>query len=110
MADNLTEVFQKIGEGAAKFGESAMQAAEKAFNEAKDFSQNVVEHSQNMQKGAKLNADFKAKKQELEDAYNKLGRLAYQQGGLSGEMQDVSDKIHQIYQELQTLELQMNKN
>lgn len=108
--DDLSQVFSKIGEGAAKLGENAKEVASKAFSGVKDFTENVAQHSENLKKGAQLNADFNTKKKELEDAYNKLGRLAYQTGGLTGEMQEISDQIHKIYQELQVIELKMNQN
>ncbi|MBD5559054.1 MAG: hypothetical protein HDQ87_01645 [Clostridia bacterium] len=110
MADPISDVISKIGEGAAKLGESAKDVAEKAFSGVKDFTSNVAGQAQSMQKGVKLNSDLNSKKQELEEAYSKLGRLAYQHGGLSGEMQEVSDHIHEIYRELQAIELQINKN
>lgn len=110
MADNLSDVFSRIGEGAAKLGENAKQVAEKALNGVMDFTKDVSERSQSLQRGAKLNSDLNAKKQELEEAYNKLGRLAYQHGNLTGEMQAVSDEIRGIYRELQDIELQINEN
>lgn len=108
--DDLSQVFTKIGAGAVKLGENAKDAAEKAFAGVKNFSENVVQHSTNFSTGAKLNADLSSKKSELNDAYNKLGRLAYQKGGLTGEMQEISDQIHEIYQELQKIELELNEN
>lgn len=105
MADiqDVQEVFSKIGEG-------AREMAEKAAEGLKGFTTTVAEKTSKMQANTKLNATKNSKEKELQETYNKLGRLAYQKGGLTGEMADLSDKIHTLYQELQEIELNLNKN
>ena len=100
---DVQEVFSKIGEG-------ARDMAEKAADGLKDFTANVAKKTSQMQTNSKLNASKETKQKELEQAYVKLGRLAYQKGGLTGEMEDISKQIHQLYQELQEIELNLNKN
>lgn len=100
---DVQEVFSKIGE-------SARDMAEKAADGLKDFTSNVAKKTSHLQATSKLNANKDAKEKQLNEAYVRLGRLAYQKGGLTGEMEDISKQIHQLYQELQEIELNLNKN
>lgn len=92
-----------------EFGNNAMELGKAAWAKLKDVGENVSDKFGDMMSNAKLNTEKAQKQKEISDAYQKLGELAYRQGGLTGELAQVSDKIHTLYQELQNIEIQRNE-
>lgn len=103
MPDNNDNFFSELGE-------AAKGMAGKAAQGLKEFGSNVVEKTKDFATNSKLNAQKDDKEKELEEHYVKLGKLAYQGGGLTGEMKTVADQIKQIYGELQQIELKLNEH
>lgn len=102
-AGNNENIFSDIGE-------IAKGVVGKAAAGIKEFGSNVVEKTKEMATNSKLSSERDEKRQELEQHYVKLGKMAYQAGNLTGEMQTVAEQIKQIYLELQQLELKLNEN
>lgn len=89
-------------------GEAAVKAASKAKEGLMAFGSTVASKSREFMEVAKLNNQKTAKQKELEDAYKKLGEMAYTKGRLRGDMAEVGKEIKQIYSELQQIEVAIN--
>lgn len=93
-----------------EFGEHAKEFAAKAAEGFRELGSNVVEASKGFVANAKLNNEKQQKQKELDAAYKKLGELAYQSGSLTGDMKDVADQIRGLYEQLQQIEMEINKD
>lgn len=100
---------QSLGEAAHEAGVVARDMAAKAIEGLKDFGTNVADASKNFIGSAKLNNERSDLQKKLDDAYKKLGVLAYQSDNLTGEMATVAEQIREIYRELQNVEMQLNE-
>lgn len=96
-----TNPLQELESSAVEFGRTA-------WSKLKDVGENVGSRFGGMVDTARLNSEKAQKQREISEAYQQLGEMAYRQGGLTGDMAKVSDKIHQLYQELQNIEIQRN--
>lgn len=91
-----------------ELADDAKEVAGKFFGRVKDFGENVAGSTREMMSGARLNSEKSQKQHELNEAFQKLGEMAYRQGGLTGEMAKISDQIHELYEQLQNIEIRRN--
>lgn len=105
----MSEQKPSIGDVAREAGEAARGMAEKAFKGLKDFGTRVADGSKDFMASAKLSGQQNDLHKEIEQAYRKLGELAYQNGNLTGEMGKVAQEIHDLYAKLQTIEMKRNE-
>lgn len=90
------------------FGESAKELASKAIAGLKAFGNEISDASRDMVHSARANSRADDTKKEIDEEFRKLGELAYQNGNLSGKMQEIADKIRQLYEKLQNIEIARN--
>lgn len=100
---------QSIGEVAHDAGVAARDMAAKAFQGLKDFGENVADASKDLFASTKLNSERSDLQKKLDEAYKKLGTLAYQSGDLTGEMASVAEEIHAMYKKMQDIEMELNE-
>lgn len=105
----MSEQKQSIGDVAREAGEAARDMAEKAIKGLKDFGAKVADGSKDFMASAKLTSEQNDLHKEIDEAYKKLGELAYQNGNLTGEMAKVAQEIHDMYAKLQTIEMKRNE-
>lgn len=99
-----------MSEGKHSFMDEISEVATKAVDGIKHFGSNVADASKDFVSSTKLSGERKDLRKEIDDAYLQLGKLAYQQGGLTGEMAKISDHIHELYNKLQDVALKINES
>lgn len=90
------------------FADDAKEAAGKFFGRVREFGESVAGSTRDMMGSAKLSSEKTQTERELSEAFQKLGELAYRHGGLTGEMAKLSDHIHELYEQLQNIEIRRN--
>ena len=99
-SEKAAKATKDAGHAGQAVGEAAKTAAAKAREGIVAFGTTVASKSREFMEVAKLNNQKTAKQKELEDAYKKLGEMAYTKGRLRGDMAEVGKEIKQIYTEL----------